>query len=267
MASAGAAALGLAVGPGSAGAAPDGPSRLDVRVVNTAAEPVPVSGNVNVAGTVGLSGPATVQGTVGLAPGTGVAATQAGPWSVGVSNLPAVQIDPAHNGVQVNGLPAVQIDPAANGVRVANDAANPVPVSVQDGRKGFQRYFIMSIQGGQRCQTAGIELVPDGTRLVITSINTHMYPITGVSVRTWVQAHRADASFANIHVPYEKQDYHDDVNDRDDYVGHVETTLVHENSYPFFVTICMSQVAPGGPLNGLGVFQGSVVGYTEPLAG
>lgn len=260
MATAAAAALGLAVGPGSAGAATNA-AKQDVRVVNTTSEPVPITGNVDVTGTVGLNGPVDVHGTVGvngpvdvqgavgLAPGSGVAATQAGPWSVAVS-----------------GLPAVQIDPAANGVKVANDAANPVPVRVLEGRQGFQRYFIMSIQGGQRCETTGISLVPDGTRLVITSINTHMYPITGVSVRTWVQARRADGSFANIHVPYEKQDYHDDVNDRDDYVGNVETTLVHENAYPFFVTICMSQVAPGGPANGLGVFQGSLVGYTEPLA-
>ena len=260
MAAVGTAALGLAVGPGSARAAPSS-AKQEVRVVNTASEPVPITGNVGVTGNVGLNGPVdvqgmvgvngpvNVQGAVGLAPGSGVAATQAGPWSVAV-----------------NGLPAVQIDPAANGVKVANDDANPVPVRVLEGRQSFQRYFIMSIQGGQRCETAGISLVPDGTRLVITSINTHMYPITGVTVRTWVQAHRADGSFANIHVPYEKQDYHDDVNDRDDYVGNVETTLVHENANPFFVTICMSQVAPGGAANGLGVFQGSLVGYTEPLA-
>lgn len=247
MGSLGAAVLGLTVGPNAAGAA-SGVDKQDVRVVNSAAEPVPIAGNVNVAGTVGLTGPAQVQGTVGLAPGAGVVATQGGAWSVAVGSLPAVQIDQS-----------------ANGVEVANDAANPVPVRMVEGRRAFQRYFIMSIQGGQRCETAGISLVPDGTRLVITQINTHMYPITGVTVRTWVQAHRADSSFANIHVPYEKQDYHDDVNDRDDYVGNVETSLVHENAQPFFVTICMSQVAPGEPTSGLGVFQGSLVGYTEPI--
>ena len=60
-------------------------AQKDVVVVNTAAQPVPVTGNVNVTGAVGVSGNVGVSGTVN--------ALQGGLWTMG--------IDPARNRVSL----------------------------------------------------------------------------------------------------------------------------------------------------------------------
>lgn len=62
-----------------------GDSTKDVRVINTPAEPVPVS----LQGTVGISG--TVQ------------AQQSGVWNVGINGTPTVAIDPLNNVVRLAG--------------------------------------------------------------------------------------------------------------------------------------------------------------------
>ena len=91
-----------------------GPPTWDTRVVNGAANPVPVSGSIAVTGT------ATVQGSV--------QATQSGPWSVGVSGPVqsaqsgqwTVGIDPTRNLVAVGSSPSFDYD---GGFSVINEGA------------------------------------------------------------------------------------------------------------------------------------------------
>jgi hypothetical protein len=130
---AGAIAFGVGLPSSSAaGGLPTSP----VVVTNTNANPVPVSGTVNVGN---LPATQAISGNVSV---SNFPATQPVSGSVSVSNLPATQavsgtvgIDPANNQVRVANLPAVQnvsgtvgIDPAHNTVQ-EDFTTQVVPVS------------------------------------------------------------------------------------------------------------------------------------------
>jgi hypothetical protein len=78
----------------------NGPPTQDVNVVNAAANPIPVTGSVAITGTVAVAGTTNVQGSV--------AASQSGPWTVG--------LDPAHNQVSVASSPRFDYDPGFSGM-------------------------------------------------------------------------------------------------------------------------------------------------------
>ena len=107
-------ALLLVTSPTHAQGNGNGPPTVDVHVVNTAVNPIPVSGSISVTGTT------TVQGSV--------QAVQSGPWNVGVdgavhalqSGRWTVGIDPSRNLVAVGSSPTFDHD---SGFSVINEGA------------------------------------------------------------------------------------------------------------------------------------------------
>src|SRR5262249_47421510 len=131
----------------------------NVKVVNSAAEPVPVTtqGTTTIAGTVNVGNPvtlapgATIAGTVNvgnavsLAPGT----------SVAITGTPTVSLTQGSS-VNISGTPTVQLANNAN-VSVSNTAATPLYVRSSPQTTDL----LFSTPPG------GISLVPSGPTIVI----------------------------------------------------------------------------------------------------
>ncbi|HET9361017.1 MAG TPA: hypothetical protein VFO58_14810 [Vicinamibacterales bacterium] len=111
-----------------------GAGSAPVTVVNTPAEPVPVA----------LQGTGSVAGTVN--------ALQSGPWTVGVSSLPAVQLAPGTT-FNLNSSPTAPIYTADVSARQA------FAVSVCDG------------SGNSTCPSGEVAFVPVGKRFVIEQVS------------------------------------------------------------------------------------------------
>jgi hypothetical protein len=130
---------------------PVGPVK-PVKVANSTAEPVPVTGSVNV------QGPMTVSGTV--------KAEQVGDWNVGIAGTPTVNLSPGAT-VGIAGTPTVQI---------GNEAANPVPVrDASNVRQPFHRGFNVFLEEGKTGKAHIAFTVPAGKRLIIEYVTANIF--------------------------------------------------------------------------------------------
>jgi hypothetical protein len=130
-----------------------------VHVVNTAAEPVPVVGTIEVGGVSG-----TVQSQqagawdVGILGSPTVSAQQSGPWNVGISGTPTVE--------------------------VGNSTANPVPVQMVSGGQPFNGSVRVTLPHGISGRIEHIAL-PPGKALMMEHVmirgwyrnNQHARPV------------------------------------------------------------------------------------------
>jgi hypothetical protein len=232
--------VGLLAMPASAG--PSAPAQAGrppqpVQVTNSAAEPVPVA----------QQGAVSVQGTVGLAPGQAVAATQSGPWAVGIEGTPTVQ--------------------------VGNSADAPVPVQVVNQPGGspeqalFQRQVQVSIQGGSRCATVPWSVAAEGERAVITNASVQARPPAGQGLEVFLQVLETGTGFGtNIYFPLQPA-AHSTIDGRDVYWATIETQAVADGPNSVFLWACLSETYDAPSTNSIGVLTASVSGHLVPSPG
>lgn len=151
------AGFGLAFSPMSGQAVADKPP-TDVVVVNTAEQPVPVTGAVT----------GVFSGDVNIVNEPTVKAKQEGAWNVGLTGTPAVRLDETGN--------TVKLDAAANTVEVESSEASPVYVAVTGAAAAPTKepqtlHMYVVIPDGSTSAASEPFTVPDDKWLVIETVS------------------------------------------------------------------------------------------------